>query len=431
MSLRRRTLRVTTLAVALGAIVLSSCGSGGSEADAKELNVVLVNTPWARAITPHIPEFEKETGIKVKLQQFAQPQARDKIFVSLSSRSTDLDVFNVLPSNEGIKWQRAGLLEDLESRLAKADADYDAKGFTPAMLDASRLDKELVGIPVNAEGPVVYYRKDLLKKYDIAVPKTVDELVAAAAKIHGESKGKYVSATRGQSPTVAYTFGNFLHNEGAEWAKGGKPAFGDPRAVKAIDDYVKLAGTYGPKGAVNNGPVQTSALMASGRAAFQIDSSNELDSVIGEQSKVADQVGIMPIPEGTARSQPTLLAWNLGVSKFSKKKDQSWKFIQWATSPEMMLTLAEDGVAPPRDETWKDPAFEKLHSTPAKKDWVASVTDILATGTGEVGPPADDQGAARKVIGDEIDKVILGQQDAEAAAANIQKGLQPLLATKE
>ncbi|MQA04862.1 MAG: extracellular solute-binding protein [Streptosporangiales bacterium] len=431
MSHRVRALRTVGAAVATCALLATACGSGGSAEDAKELNVVLVNTPWARALSEHVPEFEKETGLKVNLQQYAQEQARDKTFVSLSSQSSDLDVFNVLPSNEGFKWRAANLFEDLDDDLKKSSDDYEADGFTKSMLDASRLDGQLVGIPVNVEGPVVFYRKDLLKKYDVEVPTSIDELIAAGKTVHDKSGGKYVTATRGLSPTVAYTFGNVLHNLGLEWTEGGKPSFDDPKAVEAVEKYVALASDAGPKGVVNNGPVQNAGLMASGKAAFMIDSSNELDSVVGSESKVGDKLGVMPIPAGPGGSHPTLLSWNLGMSKFSQKKGNAWKFIEWATSPEMMLTLAKDGVAPPRTDLWEDKSFLDLHQKPAEKEWVESVKEIVETGTGEVGPPARDQDKARRLIGDQIDSVILGKSTPEQAATEIQEGLTPLVAEGE
>lgn len=413
----------------LGTLFVSACSSSDSASSgAKALNVILVNTPWARAITPHVAEFEKQTGIKVNVQQFAQAQARDKIFVSLSSKSSDLDVFNTLPSNEGQKWAPQGLLQPLDDYFAKASSDYHTSGFSTAMLGASRLDGKLVGVPVNVEGPVVYYRTDLLQQYGVQVPNSIDSLVAAANAIHEQSGGKYITATRGQSATVAYTFGNFLHNEGVEWAgSNGTPNFTDPRAEKAIAEYTQLAGKDGPKGVVNNGPVQNSGLMAAGNAVFEIDSSNELESVAGPESKVAAKLGVMPIPPGSDGSHPTLLSWDLGMSHFSKHKDEAWKFIQWATSPSMMLELSKSGIAPPRSDLWTDPTFLQSHSTPVQKQWVEAVQHILQNGSGLVGPPATDQSSARKVVGDEIDKVILGRESAKDASANIQKGLEPLL----
>lgn len=411
-------------AVAIVALLLTACGAGSR--DSRELTVVFVNTPWARAITKHLPEFEKETGITVKLQQYAQQQARNKVFISLATGSSSPDVFNILPSNEGLKWQEAGLLQDLQGYLNHAPASYRAGDLTKTALDASRLNGHLVGIPVNVEGPVVYYRKDLLAKYDVPVPRTTKQLVAAATKIHHRSGGEYVTATRGLSPTLPYVFGNFLHNEGLQWSHHGKPTFDDPRATQAIRDYVAIAGKAGPRGVVNNGPVQNSALMASGKAAFMVDSSNELDSVAGSESKVGNRLGIIPIPRSSAGSHPTVLSWNLGMSKYSQHKSDAWRFIQWATSPQVTRKLARDGVAPPRDAPWQDPKFRAMYTTTAQRQWIDAVREIVKTGTGKVGPPVRDQDTARRLIGDEIDKVILGKETEEEAARNVQQGLQPL-----
>src|SRR5207247_2021328 len=95
--------------------------------------------------------------------------------------------------------------------------------------------------------------------------------------------------------------------------------------------------------------------------------------------------------------------------------------------PAIMLKIAERGVGPSRDKLWQEPSFLKMYDTPAKREWVRSVLDIVRTGVGGVGPPTAEQGQARQIIGDEIGKVILGTQTAENAAANIQKGLAPLV----
>jgi multiple sugar transport system substrate-binding protein len=432
MSKRKKSLRSVAVAAA-AALVLGACGlvgspSSPSSTEPVELNLILVAQASTTALLPLIPEFEKSSGIKVNVQQLAQQQARDKIFVTLSSKSTDLDVFNFLPSNEGYKWQPAGLLEDLDPYMSKETADYDPKGFTPAMLDASRIGKQLTGLPVLVEGPVVFYRKDLLATYSVTVPKTIDELVAAAKKIYTESNGRYVTVTRGLSPVMAYTFGNFLHNMGLEWVdETGKPTFTDARAIKAIKDYVELAAKTGPQGAVNNGPVQNASIMVSGNAVFMIDSSNQAETLFGPESKIKDNLGVIPLPPGPGGSHPTLLSWDLGISKFSKHKNEAWQFLRWATSPQIMLKVAEGGVGPSRDKLWQEPSFLKFYDTPVKKEWVSSVLEIVKTGVGQVGPPAEEQGAARQIIGDEIGKVMLGTQTAEEAAANIQKGLTPLV----
>ncbi|MHB1653345.1 MAG: extracellular solute-binding protein [Desulfitobacteriaceae bacterium] len=50
------------------------------------------------------------------------------------------------------------------------------------------MDKKLYGVPIVTELEILYYRKDILEQNKIAVPKTIDELLAAAKKVNDPSE---------------------------------------------------------------------------------------------------------------------------------------------------------------------------------------------------------------------------------------------------
>lgn len=424
---------------AVAAAALAACGGGatgsggGGGGGSNSLNVVLETQPWTTALTPYIPQFEKQTGIKVSVQSYSEEQSRNKILVTLQSKSPGLDAYMSLPSLEGKQYSKAGYYQPLDSYAAKAPASWNVKDFNPAPLSGEKVGGKLIGIPINVEGPVIFYRTDLFAKYGISKPTTLDELVAAAKTIKEKSGGKiYGIAGRGLSPSVTYTLGPFFHNQGLSWLdSAGKPNFDKPGAVKAIDTYATLIGKYGPPGVVNNNFTQSSALFGQGRAGMELDSTNELSSIDDpNSSQVAKNIGVLNIPPGPGGSHPTVLQWGLSMSPFSAHKDQAWKFIQWATSPQMQLKLALKGIASPRKSTASDASYKKTLDTPTRRQWSAALTTILATGTGEVGPPAVQEAEVRKLIGDSVDKVILGQSTAAQAAAAIQKGLPALIGSK-
>ena len=423
---------LATVVVGAGAAACggtSSSGSGGG----KTVNAILENHPWTRAITPFLPEFEKQTGIKVNVQTYSEEQSRNKILVSLQSHSPDLDVFMSLPSNEGEQYYQAGYYQPLDSYVQNSKltpSSYKFDDFNKGPINGERIGGKLIGIPILVEGPVIFYRTDLFAQYGITVPKTIDELLADAKTIKDKSGGKvYPIAGRGLAPSVSYTFGTFFHDQGLQWADdSGKPNFDKPGATKAIDEYATLVGKYGPPGVVNNSFTQSSALFAQGKVAMELDSSNEISSITNPtNSQVVGKIGVFQIPAGPGGSHPTVLQWGISMSKYAKNKDAAWKFIQWATSPEMQLKLAMKGIQSPRASTASDPQYQATLKTPLQKAWQATLNNITATGNPEVGPPAVKESQVRKIMGDEIDKVMLGQEDAAAAAAQIQKALTPLL----
>ncbi|WP_422733819.1 ABC transporter substrate-binding protein [Micromonospora sp. WMMD558] len=417
-------------ALALVGGLAAGCGGGDSGGNANEISIVMSNHPWQKAIEPLIPEFEKASGVKVKVQTFAEQQARDKISLTLQSRSSSMDVFMTLPSREGLQFSKAGYYAPLDDYMSKS-ASYDAADFPAAVKTGMTIQDKMIAAPVNVEGVVLYYRTDLFEKYGITPPKTLDELPTVAAAIKQKSGGKVTPiALRGQSAALPFTFGPFLHSQGVEWTKpDGTPNFDAPGAADAINRYATLAKEYGPPGVVNNTFTQSSALFAAGSAAMELESSNEISSINDPKtSKVVGKIGVLDFPAGSAGSKSTVLNWGIAMSSYSKHKDAAWKFIEWATGKATQLKLTAGGIAPPRTSVAQDKSYTDTLNTDTLKEWSKALANVQANGSTEVGPVGVAAPEMRKVVGDAVGKVILGQADADAAAKEIQDGLTPLLA---
>ena len=422
-------------AALLAAAALSACGAGaggaGTGSGPHTVNAVLENQPWTRALLPYIPQFEKQTGITVNVQEYSEEQSRNKILITLQSKSPGMDVFMSLPSLEGKEYEHAGYYQPLSSYVSnpkQTPSSYRFSDFSQPTVNAETIGGNLTGIPINVETPVIYYRTDLFSRYRIPVPATQAALLAAANTLKAHGGGTtYPIAGRGLDTAVDYTFAPFFHDQGLQWlTPSGKPNFNTQAAVNAISYYAALVGKDGPPGVENNNFTQSSALFAEGRAAMELDSTNEISAITDPASShVAGNTGVFPVPPGPGGSHPTLLNWGLSMSKYSAHKDAAWKFIQWATSPQMQLKLALKGIASPRLSVSASRQYQATVTSPLRQEWQHALDAAVATGNTEVGPPAVNQPVVRKVIGDAIDKVMLGQESAAAAAAEIQKGLAP------
>lgn len=424
-----RQIRASVLCIALMS-ALAACG-GGSSQQSDELTLLVTNDPWTRAIKPLIGRFEKKSGVKVNVQAPGQEQELDKLQVTLRSKSPAVDVYASIPSAVGEQYFQSGYYQDLTKYINddnRTPQSYKVNDFQQGAFKGEQLHGQQIGIPIAVEGPVVYYRKDLFRKYHIKTPHNLEQLMSAAQRIYKQSSGKYVVAMRGQARALVYLFGNFLHNMGASWAdNSGQPTLTSPEAIKAIDTYATLARKYGPKGITNNTFTQSSALMAQGRASMEIESSNELGSVIGKGSRVSDKLGVFTLPPGPGGSHPTILVKGLSMSPFSDNKTAAWKFMRWATSPAVQLKLAQEGIASPRSSTNEDPAVKTSYQSGLKHEWHDALNLIQSRGNPNVGPPAVQQTQAREVIGQALDKVILGQSSPKDAAEEMQTGIKPLL----
>ncbi|WP_165368183.1 ABC transporter substrate-binding protein, partial [Phytoactinopolyspora endophytica] len=381
MKTTKTTRRLSLGTVALGPVmVLAACAGDGDDTD-PSLNIILNGNPNGNALADIADQFSEDTGIDIEVQVLSEQQMRDRVQLNLQSQSSEMDVYMTLPSREGPLFAASGYYEPLDDYLASAPEEYDADGFAPAAMDGMTIDDEIIAMPMNVEGPVMFYRRDVFDDLGIEVPETIDELLAAAETIEAEGDGITPVTLRGIADTVAYTFGPFMHADGLTWTSDGVPTFEDPRAHEAIEQYATLARDYGPPGVINYSFNESTQLFASGEVAIELESSNLFPNTVDpENSVVADDVGVANIPGGPDGSTPTILSWGLTVSPFSEQQDAAWEFVQWATAPEAQLTMAEDGIAPPRSSLFDDPTYQEILDTEAEQEWRDALIYIQENG---------------------------------------------------
>jgi multiple sugar transport system substrate-binding protein len=396
----------------------------------KTVTFLANNNPVSQAILGYKDEFEKLTGIKLKVDTYQEQQMRQRLVTVMNARSDEVDVFMTLPSREGEQFAAAGWYSDLSGMLKNTAPNYDADGLSQALLKAANFGGKLTSVPLNIEGPILYYRTDIFQKCSVASPKTIADVEAAAKKIKSCDSSVTPFVSRGLKPAVAYTFSNVLHNMGGTYVLNGKSDLCSAKGKKALETYSGLLRDYGPPGVVNYSFYQISALYRSGRAAMAFESSNELRTVMEGGERLKD-TSLMPFPAGDAGSVPTAIGWGMAVSAFSKQPDVAWYFVQWASSPEIQKKVALQGIAAPRPAVAQDHEFRRwLDEQPVRKEWQAAL-DVLATkGSSEVGYPIIANPESREFIGQAVQDLILKQKSVEQACADADKALDGLIAQK-
>ncbi|MEI6157412.1 MAG: extracellular solute-binding protein, partial [Atribacterota bacterium] len=164
-------------------MMLGLCGLAlAAENAGATVTAITWDTATARAIQKLIPEFEKETGIKIDWNVFSEPVLREKVVADLAAKTGTYDIF-LLDGWQTARYARAGYVAPLDDLLANKKSKYYCEDFAPIFLDALRYEGKLWGLPYYGHVGILMYRKDQFTEKGIDVPKTTDDLMNAAAKL--------------------------------------------------------------------------------------------------------------------------------------------------------------------------------------------------------------------------------------------------------
>lgn len=430
-----------TKALALGTAVLALSASSAlaqsfdwKKYDGQTVNLLLNNHPWSQAVREMAGDFTAKTGIKLRVEIFNEEQFRARLTTMMQAKSTDIDVFMSLKFREGATYDKAGWYANLSPLLVSPTAtapDFNFNDFGEGLRRAETVNGKLVGLPINLEGPLFYWNKDIFKKCNVAEPMFLEEIPEAAAKLKAcAARGDAtVWAARGIRGAISYAVSAFIYNMGGDFATpDGKPGLCQPNSIKGAEMYANLLKDYGPPGAANHTFTQVIEMLGQGRLAMTHESSNEFANIMKFPGRDKD-IGVKVLPKGRATgiSKPIVFGWGLSVSNFSTKKEAAWYFLQWATNAEMETKLVKSGVAPPRSSVFNGPEFKAWTAElPIRQSWASSLIEISRTGTAISYPPTDRVIEAREIVGGGVQKIFLGQASARDAMCQVNADLAKL-----
>ena len=393
--------RVLALVMAAGLC----CASSALAVD-KEIRVLLANHPYGDLIKSAIPEFEKQTGIKVNAESLQESQLSTKLTTEFATKSSTVDVFMNRPLQDGKMFNKNGWYEPLSS--------YDFSDYPKNVMSVSTFDAKPSIVPLVTEWQVLFYRKDVLKKAGVEVPKTLAELETVAQKVHSSEIAAI--ASRGKGAAAVTQLSSYLYNFGGLYIDKGKAVFNSGPALEAIRYYGRLLNTTGPRGVTSMSWENIMPLFQAGKIAMWTDASVFYGQLIDPaKSQVpADQVGIANFPAGPKQGSPFMItSWGMSIAKQSKQKDLAMQFLTWATSPEMAKRALLSNMTMARSSVWSDAeVLAKL-----SPEMVASRQYAAENGYPLDRPYMSAVGEARDLIGE----LIIDSINTAGESKNLQK----------
>lgn len=294
----------------------------------------------------YIPEFERQTGMKVELKLSPLPVYNKAIGEALTSDTDSFDFINItffLAS----RWISAGLLSDLDEFTTDREAtppDWNPADFVNGAQLPYRDDKgHTYGYAWEGGAMVMgLSRMDLMQRRGLKVPRTFAQLLEVVRELDGvDGVNGFVSWQLHHWCLIPY-----LHGFGGDVFKDAPrdmtPALASEAAIEAVDYYAKLL-ACAPADVLSYGEPQARQAMLTGRANIFIHSSSWITPMLrSEQSKVKETALVTAMPVGPVHDRPAANSQAFGIPRNAKNKRAAWEFVKWALSPEMAARVMRE-----------------------------------------------------------------------------------------
>lgn len=338
------------------------------------------NDAFQAFMSTAVPRFQAAYNISVNIEQI--PLSTNDFLQLLlnalltSSSSTNLDLFPMDCIYPGVFSNRTHDVLDPSLNISSI-ADL----FIPELLNNAIVDDELVSVPVRLDFGLLYYRTDLLKKYNFAEPpSTYDELEMMAHVIGEGERVKNTSfvgyiwqgaAYEGLTCNIMEWLGG--HNGGRFLDAKGHITINNPNAKRALERAKSWIYNISSIDLLVSRETDVEDIFKEGNAAFMRGWPTSLALFQNpSESKIVGKVGITRNPGETKYSgKGTFGGWNIAISKFSKLPKEAAEFIKFISTPEEQIHMYHT--------LSYLPTIQSLYSTEAHELCTSSNLSILCS----------------------------------------------------
>jgi multiple sugar transport system substrate-binding protein len=219
--------------------------------------------------------------------------------------------------------------------------------FAPGLVAGATYKGAVYGSPLFEDQGFLYYRKDLLTKDGLPVPKTWEQLETDAKTVVSKGQSKYGFVWEGDSyEGLTCNFMEYLTDAGGTATNSGytKATLNSAAALKAVTFMRSLITTgVSPAAVTTFQEPQAMNTFASGQSVFLRNWDYAYTDAItpADGGKLtASQVGVVPLPTFSGQATPgysNIGGWNMYINPHSKHLGADLTFIQWLSS-----TAAQD-----------------------------------------------------------------------------------------
>lgn len=389
-------------------------------------------------------EFVPLTGVELRWDMLPLEQLLDAAAREAEEQAGTYDALIWDQAWLGALAPHAHDLRPLLHQAPWALPGYDYEDFLPPLRARLAEDHErVIGIPFDIPIFLLVYRHDVLAELGLRVPRTLSDYRAAGLAITAEG-GPALYGLLGQRLPGHYA----LLCEAAAWLWGfggaffgadGRPTINDDAALAAFDYMLSLSPAMPP--AVGTWDWwDAAAALGRGQVGMGLFWSAFLPSLMNPaESPVAQQFALAPCPAelpprpasacgfgetpGVSRQNGSVLA----LSRYTRKLEAAWLFVQWATSADVLARASLiSGATPVRASSYSAlPSLARRYDVPLNTQHLALAFDAIGKHMGSEPRLPRWPRVAVDQLAQQLGRMTSGQQDVHSTARAMARALAP------
>lgn len=439
--MKKRQLTALTLAAAMTAVSLAGCGGSepaeattaapAAEGEATEAPAAtdapaaegektkLTVSVWDNASSPQFQAvadafMEKNPNVEVELIDTQADEYNNKITVMLAGGDTDPDVIMVKDADTQVGMKEKNQLLDLTSYIEKDGIDLSVYGGAAEQL---QMDGKQYTLPFRRDWYALFYNKDLFDAAGVAYPSddmTWDEYEALAKQMtSGEGSSKVYGS---HNHTWMALVANWAIQDGKNTLLSEDYSFLKPYYEQAL--RMQDEGVIQSYANLKTGSIHYISTFEQQQCAMVPMGTWFVATLIQDKKdgKFDFNWGVtkIPHPEGVEAGSTVGSVTPIAINAKTDVPDLAWEFVKFATSEEGALILAENNVFPAISSDAINEKLASVEGFPEDGKTALEVKNFVFDRPLDAKMPS-----VRKVIEEEHDLIMIGEEDIDTGIANM------------
>lgn len=374
-------------------------------------------TPQFTAVTEAF--IAQHPEVEVEFVDAPSGEYNNKITVMLAGGDADPDVIFVKDAENQVTMKDKGQLLNLDEYITKDSVDLSIYSGVAEQL---QMDGSSYTLPFRKDSYMLFYNKDLFDAANVEYPSadmTWDEYEALAKQMtSGEGSSKVYGS---HNHTWQALVSNWAIQDGQNTLMSDDYSFMKPYYEQAL--RMQDEGVIQSYANLKTGNIHYISVFEQQQCAMLPMGSWFIGTLIQDKNdgKFDFNWGVTTIPHPeTAEAGATVGSTTpVGINAKSDVPDLAWEYVKFVTGEEGAMVLAENGLFPAASS---DAITEQLAAIPGFPE---DGKDALNVTSWVLDRPLDAKMAAvRKVLEEEHDLIMIGEEDVDTGIANMNQRAQ-------